>query len=202
MKYYAVANGFQTGIFTDWAEVTAAVSGYSGAVYRKFESKEDAEAWLHPPKAKKEEPVIIPTEKLNLIYTDGSCDKEGKGGYGIVIIPVDGPQIEYYGHVLLDKCTNNRAELYAIYVALCQVKGDSIIVTDSTYAIGCFVHWLTGWIARGWRDVQNVDLIQAILKLMEGRSISFRHVKGHSGDVYNERCDELARMGRLLEPSK
>lgn len=199
MKYYAVASGFKTGIFSNWTEVEQAVAGYSGAVYRKFSTREEAEGWLHPTKAKKEEAVDIPAEKVNLIYTDGSCDKEGKGGYGIVIIDTEGAKHEFYGHVALDKCTNNRAELYAVYVALYQTTGDSIIFTDSTYVIGCLVHWLNGWIARGWKDVANVELIQAIVKIMEGRSISFRHVKGHSGDTYNERCDELARMGRLLE---
>ena len=46
MKFYAVKNGRTTGLFDNWTECNASISGFSGAVYMSFNSKEEAEAYL------------------------------------------------------------------------------------------------------------------------------------------------------------
>ena len=45
-KYYAVKKGLKTGIFRTWEECKANVSGYSGASYKSFKTKAEAEAYL------------------------------------------------------------------------------------------------------------------------------------------------------------
>lgn len=46
MKYYVIAVGKKTGIFTSWDECLKYVNGYSGSVYKSFAVKSDAENWL------------------------------------------------------------------------------------------------------------------------------------------------------------
>ncbi len=49
-KYYAVAKGRETGVFTSWKECEKQIKGFSGALYKSFKTKEEAEAvmslWL------------------------------------------------------------------------------------------------------------------------------------------------------------
>lgn len=43
-KYYVVWKGRRTGVFTNWTECSAQVSGYAGAEYKSFESLAAAES--------------------------------------------------------------------------------------------------------------------------------------------------------------
>ncbi len=48
-KFYAVARGRRPGIYTSWAGPGGAleqIEGYSGALYRGFRTREEAERWL------------------------------------------------------------------------------------------------------------------------------------------------------------
>jgi ribonuclease HI len=92
-------------------------------------------------------------------------------------------------------------ELLAVIEALRSVPDDVIeIVSDSTYVVKCFNdRWYAGWLKRGWKNSQgqpvaNRDLWEMLFALVleSDRSISFRWVKGHSGDVMNDFVDELA----------
>jgi ribonuclease HI len=72
-------------------------------------------------------------------------------------------------------------------------------VSDSTYVVNCFRDgWWKGWIARGWRNtakkpVANRDLWEPFVELVRERDdVSFRWVKGHSGDRMNDVVDQLA----------
>ena len=38
--YYAVKKGHTTGIFDNWSEAQVSTSGFSGAEYKKFKTKE------------------------------------------------------------------------------------------------------------------------------------------------------------------
>lgn len=43
-KYYAVIKGRQTGIFTTWSKCEQQVKGFSGAVFKSFSTRSEAEA--------------------------------------------------------------------------------------------------------------------------------------------------------------
>ena len=45
-KFYAVKKGYQPGIYTPWPECQRQVSGYAGAVYKGFPTRNAAVAWL------------------------------------------------------------------------------------------------------------------------------------------------------------
>lgn len=44
--YYAVANGQTPGIYEDWPAASEQVTGYPGAVFQRFRTREEAEAYL------------------------------------------------------------------------------------------------------------------------------------------------------------
>ncbi|MEP0949524.1 RNase H family protein [Nodosilinea sp. FACHB-141] len=57
--------------------------------------------------------------------------------------------------------------------------------------------WAVRWRSKGWKRTQtkspvNADLWQQLLSLCEQHQVEFQWVKGHSGNVENERCDRLA----------
>lgn len=70
------------------------------------------------------------------------------------------------------------------------------------YSINCLTKWYKKWETNGWKTVngkavENKEIIQSTLELLErlrtrGCDISFRYVKGHSGDPGNEEADRLA----------
>ena len=76
------------------------------------------------------------------------------------------------------------------------------MVSDSTYVVKCFTDgWWRGWQRRNWKNSQNKpvanrDLWEPLIELALSPDVdvSFRWVKGHSGDRWNDRVDELATL--------
>ena len=44
--YYAVANGKEIGIFLSWDDCKKSINGFKGAIYKKFDTKDDADMFL------------------------------------------------------------------------------------------------------------------------------------------------------------
>ncbi|GAA4286571.1 ribonuclease H [Georgenia daeguensis] len=97
--------------------------------------------------------------------------------------------------------TNNIGELLALREGLRHAGPDGalLIRADSQYVINIATKWAKGWRRRGWRKgdgkvPENLELVKEILELLEGRRgrTDFEWVRGHTGDVHNERADELA----------
>ena len=131
------------------------------------------------------------------VYTDGACSgNPGPGGWGAILV-YGGREKTLSGGE--DETTNNRMELTAAIEALRALKEPCRVelYTDSRYladAVG--EGWLAAWKARCWRrkggDVKNPELWQALDALLETHEVTFRWVKGHAENPYNNRCDQLA----------
>ena len=132
------------------------------------------------------------------IYSDGAClGNPGRGGYGSVLLFGDKRKELSAG---FRRTTNNRMELLGAIAALealtkpCEV----VLWSDSQYVVHALTKgWLDGWQKRGWRTsskepVKNQDLWQRLLRAVEPHEITWQWVRGHTGDVENERCDVLA----------
>ncbi len=197
-KYYAVVKGVTPGVYTDWQTTQKMVKGYSGAIYKSFKSKIEAEEFLN----NSTNTAISNDVNRTLIYTDGSCDGT-TCGFGVVILTSKGDKITAYGQVPhavhLARPTNNIAELYAIYVALSLVEVESIIYTDSSYSISCLNSYIHDWMRNGWNGVANRDLIENVYRLFKQRKVTLQHVKAHCGIALNEEADTLANKGRLVD---
>lgn len=118
------------------------------------------------------------------VYTDGAySSKLNQGGLAIVIIK-DNKIIAEFNKTYRNT-TNNRMELLAVIIAIESLKkyNNVTIFTDSMYVIGCAT--------LGWKKNKNIDLWNRFDKL-NTENIKFIHVKGHSDNIYNNRCDYLA----------
>ena len=132
------------------------------------------------------------------IYTDGACaGNPGPGGWGAVIFDQDDKQKNISGSE--KNTTNNRMELLAAIMSLKKIKSNSevIIFTDSTYVKNGITEWMKNWKKNGWKNsnkksVKNKDLWLKLDKLCEANSVSWKWVKGHSTNEFNNLADELA----------
>ena len=75
-----------------------------------------------------------------------------------------------------------------------------ILHLDSSYVRNGITGWIHSWKKKGWRTadgkpVKNVELWTKLDELAGRFDIDWRWVKGHAGDLGNERADELANMG-------
>lgn len=149
-----------------------------------------------------------------IIYTDGSCQGNGKsentGGFGVVVLDNDENLIYNYSKQTTNT-TNNREELKAILYAMLQhgqkelqpwevrrLETPPIVYSDSAYAVNTLTNWMFNWERNGWKKAdnktpENLDLIQAYFSLyQDGYRIDLRKVKGHNNNKWNEMADQLA----------
>lgn len=132
------------------------------------------------------------------VYTDGACSgNPGKGGWGAILL-YEGTEKELSGFETYT--TNNRMELMAAIEGLkalkfpCEVE----LYSDSSYLINAFkCDWIGTWKLNGWRnsskdEVKNRDLWEQLDNLTGIHKVVWIKVKGHSDNVYNNRCDKLA----------
>ena len=135
------------------------------------------------------------------IYTDGACSgNPGPGGWGSILMYKDIKK-EISGSS--KNTTNNIMELTAVIEALkllkhpCKVD----IYSDSSYVVNAFLQgWIYNWIKKNCKTasgdpVKNKELWQELYELTKIHEVNFIKVKGHSDNEFNNRCDELARMG-------
>lgn len=139
------------------------------------------------------------------IYTDGaSSGNPGPGGFGTVMISGQHKREISQGYKLT---TNNRMELMSVIAGLEALKSTGnkvLVVSDSKYVVDSVEKgWVFNWQKTGFKGKKNVDLWTRFLRLYPKNKIKFEWIKGHSGHVMNERCDELAvaayKSGNLLE---
>lgn len=133
-----------------------------------------------------------------IIYTDGACSgNPGPGGYGTVLI-YNGIRKELSGGYI--KTTNNRMEIMAVIKGLEALKSSCnvTIYSDSKYVVDAIEKgWVYNWKSKGWmrnskQKALNSDLWKILLSLMQIHNVKFKWVKGHSDNVENQRCDQLA----------
>lgn len=132
-----------------------------------------------------------------IVYTDGACSgNPGPGGWAWVV--PDGP----YAAGFDADTTNQRMELVAALEAVRALEHPVEVVSDSTYLVNCFRDgWWKGWLARDWvtsakKPVANRDLWEPLVELVGEGDVTFRWVKGHSGDRWNDVADRLAVEAR------
>src|SRR6478609_11977112 len=133
-------------------------------------------------------------EQRTEVFTDGACrGNPGPGGWAWAV-PGGAFASGAEAHT-----TNQRMEISAAFEAVQTLPGPLEIVSDSTYVVNCFRdRWHEGWRRKGWlnsqkKPVANRDLWEPFVELVLARGdVTFRWVKGHSGDAMNDVVDRLA----------
>ena len=139
-------------------------------------------------------------DKEAIVYTDGACSgNPGPGGWGATI-KIEDETFEIFGGE--DNTTNNRMELIAAIKALEYLNKNHKITlyTDSNYVKDGITKWIFNWKKNNWKTstkkpVKNSDLWIQLDEIQNKREVKWSWVKGHAGNLGNERADELARMG-------
>lgn len=134
-----------------------------------------------------------------VVSTDGSALGNPNGPMGWAWADHEGNASDAGGAT---NGTNQIGELCAVLQAL-RTHRSAIpltIQTDSQYAINCSTKWVHGWKKKGWKNaagkpVKNRELIESIDRELQQREgpVTFLWVKGHAGDEFNEKVDNLAR---------
>jgi ribonuclease HI len=97
--------------------------------------------------------------------------------------------------------TNNRMELTAALAVLEALRElprhpDLVIRTDSRYLIDGLQKWMVAWKRKGWRTASGGAVLNRDLwEQLDGArlpGLALVHVRGHSGDPDNDRCDAIA----------
>ena len=131
------------------------------------------------------------------IYTDGACSgNPGKGGWAAIILD-DSNQSNISGSE--NNTTNNRMELMAPIMALKKIKkkSETTIFTDSKYVKDGITDWIKKWKVNNWKSsnkkpVKNKDLWIKLDNACLKHKVTWKWVKAHADNKYNNLVDELA----------
>lgn len=142
------------------------------------------------------------------ITTDGACSgNPGPGGWGAILeLQNKNYSKEFSGY--LESTTNVRAEITALIEALEKITMPGFIkVRTDCMAVCNAIATLdeahdSGWKTKTGANRANKDLLQKLYDLVKGSKLKdgeshvlvYEHVKGHSSDERNERCDKLAKQ--------
>ena len=188
-KYYAVKEGLSRGIFLTWEECKASVSGYSGAVYKSFKTRQEAEAFLGIGQAD-----VCKTEDCVKIYVDGSYNSAAREfSYGMVVLSKEGEQTysQKFDDVSLAAMHNVAGEIKGAQAAMQYALDHQIPAIEIYHDYEGIAKWCLGL----WKT--NKEGTKAYKEFYEMASrqvkISFVKVAGHSNDKYNDMADELAK---------
>ncbi len=131
---------------------------------------------------------ILPNQNEIQIYTDGS-HKEKWGSWAFVVVKNHKVLHESSGSTR--KTNSLRMEFQAVVEALSYLKPRSkaVLHSDSKIIIDCFN-------SPYLRPNSNLDQLEQIDELLVTRKVKWKWVKGHSGIVFNERCDQLCVLAR------
>jgi len=122
------------------------------------------------------------------IYTDGAYSrKHNEGAFAYVMLDKDGNEVKRFSKKITNE-TNNRAELKAIIAGIYHLPADAKhikVISDSRYAL----HTLFGT----WARNANNDLFDKFDEIMKHKKceVEWAWIRGHSGNKYNELCDQL-----------
>ncbi len=144
-KYYVVWKGVNPGVYDSWTDCQLQTKGYDGALFKSFDSKEEAEHAFASPAHhyvgrnavhKEEAPKQLPANfDMNCVAVDAACSgNPGPMEYRGVYL-LTGQEIFHFGPVY---GTNNIGEFLAIVHALALMKQKGIqmtIYSDSRNAL-------------------------------------------------------------------
>ncbi len=205
-KYYAVKNGLKTGIFTSWKECREYVDGFSGAEYKSFARKSEAQEYLGIQKPKKPLPPApntrIPapapypfsTDCDACFYVDGSYSvKTGEYSFGACLLK-NGELLTFshkYSDPEASAMRNVAGEIAGALFAMRYAVRFSIPSIEIFYDYEGIEKWATGkWKANLEKTKEYARLYR---QLSQRVAVKFTKVVGHSGDFYNDFADKLAK---------
>ena len=205
-KYYGVRRGRQIGVFSSWQECQQQITKFSGAEYKSFPTKEEAEAYVsdsptshHPASA-----PLTHDEFVTDIWVDGSCMPQPDGslrlGWGYLVVQAGQEIHRDRGNDIPIEAQQHRnvaGEIMAVLKAMewCQQQEITYIRIHHDY------QGLASWPTRGWKANTPFTQNYAETVRASGITIEWVKVKAHSGDPNNEIVDQEAKKAALEPPN-
>ena len=199
-KVYAVRKGNQTGLFDTWDACKKAVAGCSGAVYKSFATREEAQAYLNQDETERTAQAAavaaIPASRRLTAYVDGSFDKK-IGRYSFVCILLT-PQ----GETVRESGCGSRPDALALRNVMGEMMGAVCAVTKALElgyeAVNiCYDYaGIEQWATHGWQAGNEMTKKYTAFMDQSRRQIliTFTKIAAHTGDQYNEEADQLAKQ--------
>lgn len=210
-KFYAVLDGHSKKpmILESWDACKREVTGAKGVKFKSFPSKDEALDFIRIhgqdlPDTEKSDAAPKPVEKKEhdkdgvVIYVDGSYElTTQRYAYGMVVV--------HEGEEIHSECEAVKGE----YSAMRNVAGEVLgAMKAMTYAKENGFSHLTlyfdyqgieSWAIGTWK--RNNPLTQGYHTFYQNMrtdlTVKFMKVKGHSGDRFNDRADEIAKSAFL-----
>lgn len=197
MKYYAVRQGRQVGIFTTWDECKRLVTGYKGAEFKSFTDKASALAFLENNTPSES---VSPDSDTIIAYVDGSYNIKTKiFACGVVIITAEGEKYlsQSYDDKELATMRNVAGEIKGSVAAMEYCLQNNIKNLHIFYDYAGIEKWCNG----EWKTNKSgtIDYKNFYDSIHDKLSVTFHKVKGHSGDKYNDMADMLAKKAAGIE---
>ena len=200
-KYYAVKCGRETGIFETWDKCKSLIDGYKGAIYKSFLTLSEAETYMGiEGGTKKTEAEEKFSDDTAIAYVDGSFNvKTNEFSSGAVLFYKGKHKTfsEKFNDKELSEMRNVAGEIMGseLVIKFCIEYGIKKLVIYHDYqGISC---WATGeWKANKQGTKDYADFCKNARKHLD---FTFRKVKGHSGDKYNDLADKLAKQALGIE---
>ncbi len=195
-KFYAVKKGRAPGIYETWAECQKQTAGYSGAVFKSFAARGDAELFLRADEEKEDGEVRGPAEETDgaVAYVDGSYHVKTKEfSYGMVLF-YQGMELhlnEKFSDTELSSMRNVAGEIEGAKAAMRYCMEHQIKSVTIYHDYEGVARWCTG----DWKATKAGTIAYAAFcrEAAAKVKIRFEKVRGHSGDTYNELADRLAK---------
>ncbi len=211
-KYYAVKKGRTVGIFDNWDDCKLSIDGFTGAIYKSFTDREDANDFLNNSNNNNQSSTNTLTneqiksmvnddlsQNITAVFVDGSFNKQiKKYSYGVYILTNEENKIkEYKISRSLDnekylEFNNVSGEVFGVINAL------DWCISNKKQNIKIYYDYqgLESWINGSWKPTTSISKLYVDLykeKKLFFDSINFQKVYAHSKIEYNDKADELAK---------
>ena len=197
-KFYVVKKGLIPGIYSTWKECQEQINGVSGAIYKSFNTLEEAELFYQNKSSDKAKDISDPTVDFSglIAYVDGSSNMDYRvAGYGIVFLKDNQHLMDFnraYRFPENDQSMNVGAELRGAYEAIriALMNGYKKLTIFHDYS-GIANFALGNWTPSDSVSIQYTNFVQEATKIID---LSFVKVPAHQGHEWNERADQLANL--------
>lgn len=205
-KYYAVRKGIKPGVYRDWDTCKAMVNGFSGAEYKSFPTKGEAERYMGigagkaQPAAGSSAKESLTAEPLPYAFVDGSYNQKthvyGYGGFLVhdsvkELLQGAGDDTE------MASMRNVAGEVLGSMAAIRRAVALGLTQLEIYYDYMGIEMWALGlWKRNKKGTIAYYDYVQSVKDKIQ---LTFVKVKGHSGVEGNEEADKLAKQAVGLD---
>lgn len=196
MKYYAVKNGLNPGIYLDWETCKKQINGFGNAIYKKFNTLEEANLFMESDMIKsKTESFIEDNMPLNYAFIDGSFNqKTNTYGYGGFLVSK--------GNKYILKGSDDDKGMASMRNVAGEIMGATASIKKAldlgidNLVIYYDYEGIKSWAEGIWKTnkIYTKEYAKFIESVRDKIDIKFVHVKAHAGIEGNEEADFLAKQ--------